>query len=577
MTKLSIFLVLLLGLNGLLTAQNYYTVQIGTFLDAQKEDFSAIQPLGFVHAVKTGANLTVIYVGGFESRAAAEKVWQQVRSKGYINAFIQERTPGEGQNTTMIQLATRSNSKPINWEEYANAGELYANISGNNVKIMTGTYPSVDAAKPALTALKKAGFKDAFIKTINTIFLHKLSEFETNLKKPLIPLTFNNNQPTVNPQETPPSSYDQRSTPGVYNDIFTSKSGEVKEYGTTKPNPLAQKVAAPAAPRIRSNVKRTSALDLQKVLKAEGYYKGSLDGYYGPGTAGSYTAMLKGSRELKKYALLAQNTSVTGMAVAATQLQTAINNLPTDPAAIATIRASKSPIAKAYQAYYTYLSSGAGAEVNALMNAAIKEGFSGKKLPTPVPFDYRATYAYNDLEQLLLHLHYLHSLPDNDLAAPCWLSQRHPKEMKAVFERYIATASMDYPLKACDQFLSWGEIKLLHTIALDLNPSKKINTEELTNAAALRTMLYFAPKPLSTADIKDTETWNDKLMAGLTTWGATDPSNKQTVTAFKVAYYQSQVRLEDYFLDKGFKADAAKNLALVTLRTLVEYHLERFI
>lgn len=138
-------------------------------------------------------------------------------------------------------------------------------------------------------------------------------------------------------------------------------------------------------------------------------------------------------------------------------------------------------------------------------------------------------------------------------------------------------ASFEYPLKACDQFLSWNEVSLLHTIAMDLNPSKKINTAELTEASALRTMLYFAPRALSASDIKDTETWNNKLMTGLNSWGATDPSNKQTVTAFKAAFYQSQVRLEDYFLDKGFKAEAAKSLALVTLRTLVEYHLERFV
>ncbi|MFN7117828.1 MAG: peptidoglycan-binding domain-containing protein, partial [Saprospiraceae bacterium] len=341
------------------------------------------------------------------------------------------------------------------------------------------------------------------------------------------------------------------------------------------PAPTAQKVAAPAAPRIRSNVKRTSALDLQKLLKAEGYYKGSLDGYYGNGTAAAYDGMLKNSRELQKYLVLANNTPKTGTATSA--LQNALNELPNDAAAIATIRTSKAPIAKAYQAYYNFLLNGPGAEVNNLMNTAIREAFVGKKLPTPVPFDFRATYAYTDLVQLLLHVHYLHSLPDNDLSAPCWLGQRHPKEMKAMFERYVTTASLEYPLKACDQFLNWDEVKLLNTIAMDLNSSKKINAQELNEAGALRTMLYFAPKAISAADVKDTEAWKTKLLAGLDKWGATDPLNKQAVTAFKAAFYQSQVRLEDFYQDKGFKADAAENLALVTLRTLVEYHLERFV
>ena len=37
-------------------------------------------------------------------------------------------------------------------------------------------------------------------------------------------------------------------------------------------------------PAIRNKVKRTSALDLQKVLKSQKYYSGSLDGLYGKGT-----------------------------------------------------------------------------------------------------------------------------------------------------------------------------------------------------------------------------------------------------------------------------------------------------
>lgn len=569
MSKLPFLLILLLGFTSPLIAQNFYTIQLGTFLDAQREDFSAIQPLGFIHADKTGTNLYVIYAGGYASRANAEKAWQQIRNKGYVNAFIQERIPSQGQQVTMIQIATRNTSKPINWEEYANIGELYASIESTSIKILTGTYASVEAAKPALDVIKKAGFKDAFIKNMNTIYLHKLSEFETDLKKPLIPLTLGGNTT----QQTPPS-YDTRpnnsNIPTIYDQgIFTAKTPQ------STVAPTAQKVAAPVAPRIRSNVKRTSALDLQKILKAEGYYKGSLDGYYGTGTAAAYNTMLKNSRELQKYLVLANNTPKTGTVLSA--LQNALNDLPTDASAIATIRASKSPIAKAYQAYYAFLLNGPSGEVNNLMNTALKEGFGGKKLPTPVPFDFRATYAYTDLEQLLLHLHYLHSLPDNSLSAPCWLAQRHPKEMKAMFERYVTTASMEYPLKACDPFLNWEEVNLLNTIAMDLNPSKKISTQELTEASALRTMLYFAPKAISAADVKDTETWKTKLLAGLDQWGATDPVNKQAITAFKTVFYQSQVRIEDFYQDKGFKPDAAENLALVTLRTLVEYHLERFI
>ncbi|MFN7115441.1 MAG: SPOR domain-containing protein, partial [Saprospiraceae bacterium] len=227
MNKLPFLLMLWLCCATVLSAQNFYTIQLGTFLDAQREDFSAIQPLGFIHADKTGTNLYVIYVGGYSNRATAEKAWEQVRNKGYVNAFIQERIPAQGQSVTMIQIATRNSTKPIPWEEYARLGELYASIEGTSVKILTGTYANVDAAKPALDAIKKAGFKDAFIKNMNTIYLHKLSEFETDLKKPLIPLTLNNNAP-ANTQQTPPS-YDTRSNnsniPTIYDQgIFTAKT-----------------------------------------------------------------------------------------------------------------------------------------------------------------------------------------------------------------------------------------------------------------------------------------------------------------------------------------------------------------
>jgi hypothetical protein len=42
-------------------------------------------------------------------------------------------------------------------------------------------------------------------------------------------------------------------------------------------------------------------------------------------------------------------------------------------------------------------------------------------------------------------------------------------------------------------------------------------------------------------------------------------------------YFQSQVRLEDYFMDKGYKPKEAKALALAALHTLVAYHMQRFV
>ncbi len=540
-------------------SQNYYTLQVGTFLEAKRSDFEAIQSIGLVHAIPTQGNLYLVFVGGYDSRDAAEKALGQVKAKGYANAFIQERVPAEGQEVAVIQLATKSAVQPIDWGNYAKAGELYAILSGSSLKIVTGIYQNAEVAKPYLNAIRQLGFSDAFIKTVNTIFLTKITEFETGIKKPLIPLELSQ-QRTVGV----PGSYDQVSPPP-----------DLSVRDPSAGAPLIA-VAPPSLPQIRPDVKRRSALELQKVLKAEGYYKSSLDGYYGDGTASAYRSMRDNNRELQKYIVLAEHMSLLGTTSTGNRLQDAINNLPSDPNAVALIESSKVPIARAYQAYLLYNRLGRSSDVNMLMNAAIRDAFANKKFTTPPPFDYQATYAYDNLEQLLLHLQYIHSAPGNDIAAPCWLFQRHPKEMQRVFERYASVATPNFLMQACDQFLNWEELRIVHVIAADLNADKKLDDKQIAQGASLRAMLYLAPEALDADVAQELQSWNDKLLTGLNGWATRDLVNQRTVTAFKAVYFQSQVRLEDFFMDKGFKENEAKTLSLATLRTIVGYHLERF-
>ncbi|MDX1939636.1 MAG: SPOR domain-containing protein [Saprospiraceae bacterium] len=560
MKKLPLLLLLMLGWNLISTiAQNYYTVQVGTFLEAKRSDFEAIQPIGLIHAIPTQGNLSLVFAGGYETREAAERALSQVKGKGYANAFVQEKIPAEGQEVLIIQLATKTATQPIEWENYTQIGDIYAMLNGNSTKIVTGFYQNMDVAKQQLNLIRQAGFRDAFVKSVNTIFLTKITEFETGLKKPLIPLELS--QPRTVPV---PGSYDQ---PTVNPDLTPR----------TPSGPTVRMVSQPAMPRIHSNIKRRSVLELQKVLKAEGHYKSSLDGYYGDGTASAYETMKDNNRELQKYIVLAEHIDVSGTTTSGNRLQDAINNLPSDSNAPRVIENANAPIAKAYRAYLLYNSIGRSNEVNVLMNTAIREAFASKKSSSPPPFDYQATYAYDNLEQLLLHLQYIHSAPGNDIAAPCWLFQRHPREMQRVFERYANVATPNFLLQACDQFLNWEDLSIAHAIAADLNIEKKLDQKQIAQGASLRAMLYLAPERLDADVAKDLQAWNDKLFAGLTGWATRDPLNQRTLIAFKAAYFHSQIRLEDFFIDKGFKEDEAKTLALATLRTVVGYHLERFI
>src|SRR5690606_16035491 len=99
----------------------------------------------------------------------------------------------------------------------------------------------------------------------------------------------------------------------------------------------------------------------------------------------------------------------------------------------------------------------------------------------------------------------------------------------------------------CGQFESWPDIRLLAAIASDLNPESQFNQQRLSQAASERSRLATAPTPLNSSEAKAVEAWNSNLLRGIDAWAAQDPLHRQLGTAFKVSYFQTQIRLEDYF------------------------------
>ena len=324
-------------------------------------------------------------------------------------------------------------------------------------------------------------------------------------------------------------------------------------------------------------VKRRSALELQKVMQAQGYYTSTLDGYYGPGTTQAYETILQQDPTLRKYRLLATEMPPAEPTTTPNRLQAAINDLLTDPQAPMVVESADAPVAKAYQAYLLFRSLGPNYDVNNLMNQAISEAFASAAARQRTSFDYRASYAYPDLGQLILHLHYIHAAPGNDIAAPCWLYEEHPKETAKAHAAFAGDKSGSLKLQACDQFLDWPEIRTLQALATEMNGSTKIDQARLSADASKRANLFVAPKALTAEEAKAAEDWHTHLWEGLNAWADKDPINRNLVLAMKIVYYQSEVRLEDFFMDRGFTADQSKSLAMATLKTMVGYHLERFV
>lgn len=565
MRKLVWLFLLLLGLPFSAATQQsvYYTINIGTFVDAKADDFTVLRPVGFLHAAKLEDNLSQVYLGGYKAMDQARAALEKVREAGYTGAYIQENFPREGQSVAVIQITTLPQSQEVDWSSYAQAGNLLALLEDKLIKIVVGTFEDATAARRQLGTIRQQGFPDAFVKVVNTIYLHELDAFETGnaIKKPLIPIQFAEGAPLIetNNNRNNPSEYGSSAYPenGAANPDWTRRGGDSKA------------ASAVILPEIRVKVKRRSALELQKVLKAERLYTAGLDGYYGQGTQAAYQRFVEQNYDYRKYQTLAK-TMPRANNNGGDRLQNAINNLLVNPAGV---EGYPSPLAKAYQAYVLFVQLGPDNTVNNLMNTALKEAYLNTP-PQMVPgFDYRATYAYNDLTQLILHLYYTHSAPGINYTVPCWLAERHPEE--------VATANANFmgrtlPMQDCNEFEEWQEINVLAAIAKDL-ALQPADPQVKAKAAAARSSILLARQPLSPELSNELEHWNNRLWQGASTWANADPLHGRIITTLKIAYFQAQVRLEDYFMNKDFRPAEATGLALATLRSVVGSELERFV
>lgn len=576
-------------------AQNVpdFTVQVGSFVNPKPVDFEQLSSMGFIFSTQRADNHTDIYLGGFTSDEAASKVVDKLKTQGYTNAFVSQLNTEAGISETVIQLDTKTSGDKINWEKYLKTGKVYVLLNGKEVKILSGGYASIDAAKAQLPAIKSMGFADAFVKNVNNALLHEVGEFEAGgqAKKPLIPLDFSEKEDVLAKEnaksDTPVTTYEDVT-------IIVPKTETPKKDATVEQPVLTAKGVEAAAPKkttntdpafdfrakmpdIRAKVKRTSALELQKVLKQEGTYKSSLDGYYGKGTSEGYDLALRTNHQLQKYTILARYMDIPAAEAPSGSLQNSINNLWQDPqAALAELKKSKAPVAKAYRAYFLFATEGHSFEVNTLMNEAIKEAGSKDARATLPTFDPYATYDYLDLNQLLTHLRFIHETTREDVNVPCWMFRRHPGTALKAFGE-ISGIKSSLSMQTCGGFWEWQEVQLLHTIASDLCTSGQMSESKIASSQTELAQLYLAPESMGWNERKALMDWDERTWKGIDGWATRDPLLAEISTALKISYFQTYVLLEDFYMDEGFDEKDAKGLALATLKALIGGYLERFI
>ncbi len=569
------------------TESTIYTVQVGTFKHPKLADFRAIRELGQLYSEESGDQFYEVFLGSFSTVTEAQSVLQKVQASGF-SGFVAERPRNLGKDIVVIQLLSTRTAEALQWESIEQVGKLYGLLEdATTLKVVTGPFITRTAAANRIAHFRSKGFKDAFVKTVHSQLLTPINYFEKGIT-PTVQTDILADAIDRIASNTTPVEETKSGTVEYSAEVPTDNKPTVEE---TTPAPAAReaevihsknipqpaKTASIPVPAINAKVKRTSALDLQKVLKREQYYQGSLDGYYGPGTGVGYANFIQKDYQYNKYLLVAPHLSneskeeVVG-------LQYLINSLThNDASLIAALDRSSHPIAKAYLGYWKFTNQGPSPEVNQLVNGAIQESFAQAQLKNAPPFDYTATYDYTNLKQLLLHLRYLHAAPSNaQYAIPCWVFEKHRKEANEVYKKAKLTTLGELNISGCPAFDDWESINSLQYFLSELQPQQLSPTDQTTQDKLTtgRTFLYLFPKTLNPNQKKEIDQW--KIDFWKKSLAATNdhPLLEKYYGTLEILFFQSQVVLEDYYMQLGFTADQAEGLALTVLKTYVEIPLK---
>lgn len=549
-----------------------YTIHVGAFVNIQPTDFIRIRPLGFMYIENYDERLKRVYIGDFATEAEANKMLTKVKTNGYPDAFVTSRELLSENQVAMIQIVSETWGNKLEWGKYSKAGALVAESIGKSIKIGVGTYPTAEMARKRMGSIRKAGFNDAFVRMVNKASVHRITDFEsagraklsaglTRKKTQSVTKGTNNSSSDEIPVQLHKSKKKKKEQP---KDV-------PKEYDDLRPKGVQNKGVS--LPTIREDVKRNSVFELQKALKAEAAYSGSLDGLYGSGTAKGYKQALATNKSLQKYKLLQKHEVQFTEKGTSNIMQHYINTLLEDtPKAVKGLETTASPIAKAYRAYILFQTDGDQGKLDYLMNLAIKETFVDKPQKNKPPFDYKSKYTYQDVDQLILHLRYIQSAADSEMAFPCWLFQAHPEEASAAFQ-----GGSEFRVENCNDLMQWEELSLLNTIAADLNPAASANAKLAGKYADEQAKLFLFPSAIEEKEGKLIEAWYQSLWKGLNAWEKSDPLHKKLIAPFRVSFFQSMIRMEDYFMDQRFNAKEARLLSINVLKTIINPHMASYL
>ncbi len=123
---------------------------------------------------------------------------------------------------------------------------------------------------------------------------------------------------------------------------------------------------------------------------------------------------------------------------------------------------------------------------------------------------------------------------------------------------------------------NWPEVTVLLAVAQDI-AAGTANASREQQMGQLRATLFNSRAALSPAAATRARAWATTLWANLEDWATEDPMHAKIFGAFRMGYHQSQVRLEDHYMDAGMSATDARDTATAMLQNLIGAQLDRFL
>ncbi|MGB3801426.1 MAG: hypothetical protein WA952_16535 [Lewinella sp.] len=140
-------------------------------------------------------------------------------------------------------------------------------------------------------------------------------------------------------------------------------------------------------------------------------------------------------------------------------------------------------------------------------------------------------------------------------------------------KNYRLIAGMEEPTSGP---VSWPEMLVLSVIAEDM-AAGLANLDRDTELANERSALLQTASKLSAAASSEARSWESTVWSNLNDWAIEDPLHARLLSALRVAYYQSQVRLEAMYQQRGLSPIESRDLATAALRNVLAADLDRFL